>query len=286
MSIYKTDHEILRKEEELTLIIKSQAGDQLALQRLIECNIKLVYSFARKGGYLWSYPDKEDDIIQVGMLGLLHAIKKFDAERGMRLSTYSGNWIIQYISRSFKQGEHDSAISYPVHHARIVSILRHIDREHEITESNVFGLYVLECIGRGINSTTHTEAQVINSFTFMKSGQFSGDAIMDIGSDVDEKRCFFDTVECHEPNPERTLMNEDMSRLIHRMFGEVNLSDRDKNVLRLRFGVGIYDELTLEEIGVQYDIVRERVRQIQNTGLMKCETWLHWNGYNEISDVL
>lgn len=281
-SIYNTEHEILSREEELELIKKYQStGCKQSIDRLVACNVLLVYKCARKSGLLNSYPDGADDIIQNGMLGLIKAIKKFDTSRGIKLSTYSVNWINQSMLREVQKGEFSTNIGYPVHHSRVASILRHIMKTDDVDERNCYALYILECAAREVD-VVYGESQIIESFLFMQTRTFSGNEQYGDISDSDYG-CYFDLVDDGYQSPEELHNGVVVENLVKQMIDEVGGHSK---AMRLRFGIETYHEQTLEEVGVQFGVTRECVRLWENKHLSLYRTWLHWNGYEKLSDIL
>lgn len=172
--LYKLDHELLSKEEELDMIIKSQSGDRKATERLVETNIRSVVQICNKYGLLKTFSEYSDDLIQNGILGLLTAIRKFDTERGLRLSTYAVMWIRQNIFRSIEEGLCTGYISHPSHHSKLCGLLRQIEKAGVIlTEENVWQQFQSFVTVADLKYSWG-KSQVIESYKFSKMGMISG----------------------------------------------------------------------------------------------------------------
>ncbi|RUA07131.1 MAG: RNA polymerase sigma factor RpoD/SigA [Fusobacteria bacterium] len=253
VSLYLKDirqYEILTKEEELKLLIEAKKGSEEAKEKLILSNLRLVVNVAKK------YTNKGlslIDLISEGNFGLIHAIKKFDTDKGFRFSTYAVWWIKQSITK---------AIIGKGREIRIPSY-----KYDMLNKINKFIMnYVMETskypnfseIAEGLDMTANKVQSVMLEFQDLTSLNAS------IGEDI----FLEDTISLPE---EQSLENQVLTGIgreeITKMLDA--LKPREKEIVKLRYGIGGYDIHTLEEIGKTFNITRERVRQIEKKTLLK-----------------
>ena len=269
------------------MIIKSQNGDINATTKLVETNIKLVWRIGRQAGIIVADSDYNNDSTQDGIEGLLIAIRKFNIDSGLRLSTYSSHWILQGMQRPKQRGDYSGFMSNPVHHASVCRLLRHIiiSLDIKLDKFNVWEEYLKEVERRDINNQ-YGKAQVLASLEYLQSSNFSGyDAH---GSDDSEEysESIFDDIAIKQDSPEEVLTKERMkAKLEYALEDCKSLNERDALIIRMRFGIGAYEPSTLEEIGVVVGVVRERVRQVQNSALIKLKRYLKFEGITKMSGL-
>ena len=243
---------MLSADEEVKLAHRIAEGDQSAKNELVEANLRLVVSLARHyQGCGLSY----QDLIQEGNIGLIKAAEKFDVSKGFRFSTYASWWIKQALSRAI--ADQSRTIRIPVHMTENINkfkktereLLSQLNREPKIKEiADVMGI-------------SEKQAKEIQSYIVEPTSldiQVGDDNDTTIGSFIEDT---------HFVNPESAYIKESNGDVVNAVLD--TLSDREANILRLRFGIGGKKAMTLEEVGKEYGLTRERIRQIEAKALRK-----------------
>lgn len=251
VSLYLRDirsYKVLNKEEELELLIRAKADDDEAKDKLILSNLRLVVNIAKnyvnKGlGFI--------DLISEGNFGLIHAIEKFDPSKGYRFSTYAVWWIKQSITKAIiSKGREIRIPSYK--HDLLNKVNKYI-LEHVMKTSSYPSL---EEIADGTGISEKKVQKVMLEFQDLISLNAA------IGDDI----YLEDTISVDEENSlENQVLGEIERREINEMLNV--LKPREKEILKLRYGLDGYEIHTLEEIGQKFNITRERVRQIEKKTL-------------------
>lgn len=243
---------MLSADEEIKLAHRIAEGDQSAKNELVEANLRLVVSLARHyQGCGLSY----QDLIQEGNIGLIKAAEKFDVSKGFRFSTYASWWIKQALSRAI--ADQSRTIRIPVHMTENINkfkkaereLLSQLNREPKIKE-------IADAMG-----ISEKQAKEIQSYIVEPTSldiQVGDDDDTTIGSFVEDT---------HFVNPENAYIKESNGDVVNAVLD--TLSDREANILRLRFGIGGKKAMTLEEVGKEYGLTRERIRQIEAKALRK-----------------
>lgn len=248
---------LLTREEEVELAKRIEQGDKQAREKLASSNLRLVISIAKK---YRNYGLPFLDLIQEGNLGLMKAIEKFDWRKGYKFSTYATWWIRQAILKALTN--RSRTVRVPAH---MKELSRKIDRAEEgyIQEHGEEPPIekVAEDLDVSIEKVRRAKKAAQTTISLDKPlGEESSDSgvLGDIFAD--------ETL----PTPEQETFD---SLLKGRLKGLLNkeLTDREKHILKLRYGLEDYQTRTLEEVGEVFDISRERVRQLQNRAIEKLQ---------------
>lgn len=246
------NHPRLTFEEEKSLSTRALEGDRNAVNRLVECNLLLVVSVAKKY-YGCGLPLL--DLIQEGNLGLIKAAEKYDGSKGFRFSTYATYWIRQSISRAL--GDQSRTIRIP---ANMIELLSKVKKATaELTQK----------LGRQPSDkeiAAHMNIELDKVQTVMDLAQAT--TSLDTPIDDEGEVSMGDLIADHTAeNPIANMIREANSQIIAAVFE--TLSTREAEILRMRFGINAPKAMTLEEVGQHYGLTRERIRQIENKAIRK-----------------
>ncbi|MDJ0910393.1 MAG: RNA polymerase sigma factor RpoS [Woeseiaceae bacterium] len=250
---------LLTADEEKDLSRRALKGDEAARQRMIESNLRLVVKIARR------YINRGLpllDLIEEGNLGLIHAVKKFDPERGFRFSTYATWWIRQTIERAIMN--QSGAVRLPIHVIKdINSCLRAARRLRQQQDHAPTPAEIAEHMDRDVAEVERLIG--LHERVTLRSGNSDDDL-----GPVDRLEARRDS------EPPRRAQRDIVNAIVDQWVCALN--EKQRSVVERRFGLHGYRRATLEQIGAEIGVTRERVRQIQLDALKNLRTMMEENG--------
>ena len=246
--------ELISPEEEVILARKIRAGDSDALARLVKANLRFVVSVAKQ------YQNQGmglPDLINEGNLGLMKAAQRFDETRGFKFISYAVWWIRQAILQAL--AEQARIVRLPVNKIgsinRINKAFARLEQEFEREPSAQELGEMLEMIPEDVRESFRTNGRTIS---------------MDAPVSSEEDNNMYDLMQNPDtPSPDKNLINESLAWEIERAL--TTLSPREAKVLKLYFGLGMKHPFTLEEMGEELKLTRERVRQIKEKAIKRIQ---------------
>jgi RNA polymerase primary sigma factor len=244
--------ELITAEEEVRLARKIKEGDQNALDRLTKANLRFVVSVAKQyQNQGLSLPD----LINEGNLGLIKAAKRFDETRGFKFISYAVWWIRQSILQAL--AEQSRIVRLPLNQVgslnKISKAYSKLEQEFEREPSPEELSKLLELPSEKITDTMRVSGKHVSMDAPFVQGE--DNSLLDVLENSDS------------PRADSLLMNESLQKEIDRSLS--TLTEREREVIRLFFGIGMNHGLTLEEIGAKFDLTRERVRQIKEKAIRR-----------------
>src|SRR5882672_9881025 len=244
--------ELITPEEEVKLAIKIRQGDQNALDKLTKANLRFVVSVAKQyQNQGLSLPD----LINEGNLGLIKAAKRFDETRGFKFISYAVWWIRQSILQAL--AEQSRIVRLPLNQVgslnKISKAYSKLEQEFQREPSPDELSKLLELPTEKISDTMRVSGKHVSMDAPFVQGE--DNSLIDVLENSDS------------PRADSLLMNESLQKEIDRSLS--TLTEREREVIRLFFGIGMNHGLTLEEIGAKFDLTRERVRQIKEKAIRR-----------------
>ncbi len=257
---------LLTPEEEVHYGRLARAGDESGRKKMITCNLRLVVKIARR--YLGRGLPLPD-LIEEGNLGLIHAVEKFDPERGFRFSTYATWWIRQNIERALMN--QTRTIRLPIHvnkelnayMRKMREMTQQLGREPTLPE-------MAEALGKPIDSVRR----------LLNFNEHVSSLDTPVGKDGDSPLVDFVAME-EEREPAAVLEDEDVTHSVENWLGQLDI--KQKEVIVRRFGLHGHERCTLEQVGEELGLTRERVRQIQMDALKRLRRILENKGLSSES---
>jgi RNA polymerase primary sigma factor len=246
--------ELISPEEEVFLARRIRSGDSDALRKLVKANLRFVVSVAKQyQNQGMSLPD----LINEGNLGLMKAAQRFDETRGFKFISYAVWWIRQAILQSL--AEQARIVRLPVNKIgsinRINRAFSRLEQEYEREPSSHEIAEMLEMFPEDVKEALKTNGRTVS---------------MDAPISSEEDNTMYDVLQSNDtPSPDRNLINESLAYEIERALS--TLSSRESKVLKLYFGLGMKHPFTLEEIGEELNLTRERVRQIKEKAIKRIQ---------------
>ena len=242
---------LLSSDEELDIGRKAREGDKSAIDLMITSNLRLVVKIAKnyraRGVPLL-------DLIEEGNLGLIHAVQKFDPERGFRFSTYATWWIRQSIEQAIMC--QSRLVRLPVHVIKEINIV--LKAKRQLQEVDIQKQVTIQ----EISDLTGKDPETIRNLLSLLEGTSPLDVSVR-GSDDDKEVSLLDVVpDTKLPSPFEHVDKREVVEIVRAWFNE--LPEKQQMVVLYRFGLNDEDVLTLEEVGKKIGLTRERVRQIQS----------------------
>lgn len=255
---------LLSSDEEIDLAVRISEGDEYAKQRLTEANLRLVVSIAKKyvgrGMYFL-------DLIQEGNVGLIKAVDKFDYKKGFKFSTYATWWIRQAITRAI--ADQARTIRIPVHMVETINRLKKVQsqllHENGVEPSEELIAEKMDLPVERVREIMRVAQEPVSMETPI--GPEEDSRLMDFIRDEDAL--------APDDAALKTITNEDINGVLK------TLTPREESVIRLRFGLQDGRCHTLEEVGTEFNVTRERIRQIEAKALRKLRHPVRSNKFKE-----
>ena len=243
---------------EIELIVRAKAGDVVARNEVIENNIPLIKKIAKKSITTTTLSDS--DLVQEGIFGLITAIEKFDPTLGYKFATYATWWIKQAMFKAVS--EQSYAVNIPVYIQETLSRFKKTKQEMEQKAQK-------EVSKKEVASKMNLTEDKIDTFLNVYTKALS----IESGTTLTNNKelTLAEIIEDEKQNVERDVLSNDLKKDIQRALDI--LKEKEKNVIVLRFGLENKDKMTLEEIGNNYGVTKECIRQIEKRALNKIASY-------------
>lgn len=245
---------LLSYEEEYELALKAKAGDKVARERILNANLRFVVSVAKKfRGQGLSL----SDLINEGNIGLITALDKFEPEKGYHFISYAVWWIRQSILKALS--DKGKAVRLPLNRAnelmQIQKAQKTIMDKKQTSDPSV----------EDIAEETGLDKALIRDLLLISNEMVSFDS--PVKKDSDSDSTFGDFVEDESKGPEEQVMQESMKENVRALLSV--LTDKEKRIIELRYGLDGSKPMSLKDIGLEYNLTKERIRQIEKRALEK-----------------
>lgn len=242
---------LLTQDQEVALAIRARKGDEVARKKLIESNLRFVVNVAKK------YQNQGiplNDLINEGNIGLMTAVEKFEPERGYRFISYAVWWIRQSIVKALC--EKSRAVRLPLN--RTNELMQIKKAEKNLMHDGISNPSVED-----LADATHLEPELVKDLVSISRDMVSLDA--PVYTEKGSQSSVGDFVEDNSPSPEDHLMDRSLKEDIQTVLG--TLTDKERDVIELRYGLNGKSPMSLKEIGELYNLTKERIRQIEKKAL-------------------
>ena len=249
----------LDAKEEKELALRAKNGDLFAKQRMVQANLKLVITIARKAIHVSKLPLV--DLIQEGNLGLMVAVEKFNPDLGYRFSTYATWWIKQAMFKAIS--EQSYCMKIPVYIQETLSKFSKVKAEMERS-------YNCQVTNKEVAKKMDIEPEKIDSYlsAYTTTVSIEGSFDANNGSELSVADVVADENTCVEENIEYEELKKEIANIVS------TLKEREQSVIKMRFGLENFAKTTLEDIGKMYGVTKECIRQTEARALNKLKLGL------------
>ncbi|GBD86301.1 RNA polymerase sigma factor SigA [bacterium BMS3Abin03] len=246
--------DLLTADEEIDLAILIKKGDEVAQEKLIKANLRFVVSVAKQ---FQNQGLSLGDLINEGNIGLIKAARRFDVTRGFKFISYAVWWVRQGIMQSI--ADHQRVVRLPLNRVSLLTKIgkasKALEQEYERKPSTEELAHYLDITTDEVSFTQQTSGRQLSIDAPLTSSNESNNRLLDVIPD--NKNIL----------PDKKLMQESLKNEVETIL--TKLTAREAEVIKLSYGIGYEKSATLEEIGKQFNLTRERIRQIKEKALRK-----------------